>query len=593
MASIDFLFKPKSSFVLFLGGALILCVAQVLGSEEPLSPAMTKISEIHLAPGSRTIQILELIRQLDVSMLVDVGRNWKDPGISRLNYILWPAFSFKKGTIGEALDAFCKVRTDYQWDIWKEANVIWLEPKAAEHRAVDFYLRRPFKNNVESKKNETWEDGVLKYAHDVIYTIEIYLAWNETRNMPSEEQTNFSLWTWGNFPCQGRSGTDYFDLPKPEAFKDTMSFTQAWLLGGTRRIALLHFPEATENHVVELNLSVLPNNFSLLTIDDLVAGFFFNADVPNGYNSNPLNDSMNSHYHWPLDCKSELRRRYQSQPSDVLRVLKEKKLWGCGKEWRELCNEFITCDADSIEKFILDEFESQPLETKLKMIRNEERFQWFQFPNDRYYEKISHSTNLELSKAAQKVLDEGKLRFEISKNDFLGPLPIEDIIDGLNYNSKVPKDFADDPSFRRLECEEKLYPRYQYQPNEVLTALKAKKVVGRVDEWGKLRDKFMTLDADGFGKFVFDEFESLPLEKKLEMLRNRNGFTDLPFPWDYKGKFVDFYEKLSHSKDPELSKAAQEVLDEYKHYLEQMKEDKPDKTQAQPTAPAPTDKKPE
>jgi len=379
--------------------AVLACAARAIGAEEPSSPVAEKVAEIHLPPGSRLLQLGELVRQINVSVFVDVGRDWKDQARPEIvNDMLWPAFSFKKGTVGEALDAFCKERKEYQWRYWKEAHALWVEPQAEAHRAADFYLRRAFKSSPAlMKETEGWR-LYANYATPV---------WGETRYMPSEKRTDFRIYTeGGGLRVPTGAGPLYLVLPKPEAPKDALSFAQVWLLGGPGRFGAL---EVSENpgivvgaeRTVELQLGALFANLALSSIADVVSGLFLKSEVPQGYEFPSWRR---------INCERELYRRYRADPDVALKALRNFLERAKDDDLRDHAWQFITWDPAGFGGFFIAEFERGSREVKLRLLNSRALPEpaWHGPESLGFWEKLAASDDAEFKQQALSNLEDYK-----------------------------------------------------------------------------------------------------------------------------------------------------------------------------------------
>lgn len=76
----------------------------------------------------------------------------------------------------------------------------------------------------------------------------------------------------------------------------------------------------------------------------------------------------------------------------------------------------------------------------------------------------------------------------------------------------------------------------------------------------EFREMLLKWDAETFGKMIIDTFDRAPMKLKL-IMDKKNA---LPYPWDYQGKFVDFWERMSKSDVSEFRESGTQVLETYK-----------------------------
>jgi len=383
--------------------AVLSVAAQALEGGSSLTNA--QLSNIHVPPGFRRDHPGELIRQLNVPAFADLGRDWYDAeagGTLHCNNPTFPRFSFKQGTIAQALDQYCK-SLPFQWHEWKEAGAIWLEPKAVEHRSAALWLERPFTSipALPEGRQVIHQPGKLEPG--------LRYMWRKCAELPAEEALSLDCPDGLDAFANERDLSYDFLFANRSLPTNMLETVRLWLKQAPHCVAALSERESGEvaPRLVKLSLGSTCLGLSELPVEDVLKGLASDSPKPAGFAS---------HYDRRYVCERELYRRMVSdRESTVAKCLKEGTiekeilLEGSCAFGTALVDDLMCLDQEVFSDLIVAVFKAAPKEAQHKMLEHGvlcgklshcPKTLW------NFYEELSHSDDPALSKEGKELMEQ-------------------------------------------------------------------------------------------------------------------------------------------------------------------------------------------
>lgn len=366
-------------------------LASASGAEDIQIGLARGFQPIFIAEGSRNQQLEEIVRQLKVPAILDAGRNWDDGEPDPDAKPIFDAFSFDKGTIADALDAFSKVRS-YKWRVWKEANAIVVEPAEALHQGISFYLTKPF------AKDALADDG-----ND--HALRLREAWKQSLQ-PIEAQTGFEV-SIDNDRGGLDLGINERGLSAKEAINSNGNPNSMW---DVARDWLLHKPLCTiglhvrehpgvtigDKRIVCIAFGSHHQSISEIKIKELLVGMSFSGNGPMGFSNGVVRRQI---------CAKELYLRIKRDPNETVDIIKTEKVIEQDMQSKspgDLSLPLLFMDSKRIGDYAMKVFEESNDETKriffsIGMFNDKKIFSEF-------LKKQANSKDDVIRKKAQRIL---------------------------------------------------------------------------------------------------------------------------------------------------------------------------------------------
>jgi len=371
----------------------ILTIAMALGvsgcdaedTDKPSQDASTRVQDLHVPPLSRNEQVGWFIRQMTIGSLADLGWQWPT------NDAPMPGFTFKEGKLSEALNAFCSSH-GMQWRWLKDAAVIYLEPKDAEHRLAERFFQRPLDRALMTKQIAKRSEN-----HGELYDSDLDEAWKATRKLPLEKDLILSA----KHPLTGGAYATGFMGAVTIRADDNLpgspyEFACRWLAAEKGRYAILYKSDA-ENRV-QLGYGRLNPARSKSALSDIVKTVMVPLDG--------RAEKIDAH----TDAVEELYRRLVATPQGVLTELSQQDFLN-KVDYLSIVSSmgsFAEWAPETFGKYLVEHSATLPIETQRKIANLWMRFDQppVKYPHFRaFWERLAKSDNPELRKDA-----EGELR---------------------------------------------------------------------------------------------------------------------------------------------------------------------------------------
>ncbi|MCY3018396.1 MAG: hypothetical protein NTW87_05110 [Planctomycetota bacterium] len=370
----------------------------VVGAESGEVPAQKMALNIYIPAGLAADQLGEILRQLNVAAFVDLGRGWGNETQDLSKHIL-PRFSFKKGTVAEALSEYCHSRS-LQWHEWKEAKALWIEPKAVAHRAAELYLQRPIREIPPAPGSPTYASSAG--LHDA----SLEDMWKSSAEPGGESRTMFVC------PYEDYEGLGFansrnlswdFLLRNRTLPTNMLETVRLWLAQSSPCIAALQVRDMPgvrigPDRAVSLSLGSIDQRLSGLPPEDLLACLSLNA-TKRGDFRNPLARRR--------ECLRELYRRMMVDRDLVFAaVRKAKNLDSDLLESRHAAwwaQDIMRGDPHVGGDFLLEVFSSVSREAQHKMVHLS-CFYTYAKRFERLWEQLARSDDPELREAGETKL---------------------------------------------------------------------------------------------------------------------------------------------------------------------------------------------
>lgn len=377
---------------------VIVMLQSARAADHEPDPLNREVTNIYVRLGSSTVQLREIVRQLQIKALVDFGRNWKEDleNPNPWSSHRWPAFELRKGSVRDALNSFFASRSVYRWRRGQDGIQI-IEPQVAKHRN-NSVIRRALGKAVIAQRKSATSFG--------LGSAEIEEAWRKSNPGWERQRVEASIDDKSDDNLLGVDGN--LTSAKPFEIRGVRAFILEWVKQHPHTFVLINNQNAnvrqgtvvSKGPLVHLNIVLASWNPARLHTKPsaLFADLMPGAQHPQGYadSNRRISDGLNAisrHYHFSRDA--------------VLKAFQSSEILTKSDRWPVIGGFLLDLDEKAFGPLIIRHFQSAPTDIKVKIIKDRWTFPSLLHHGERYrtfYENLGKGNLPELRQEAKTQL---------------------------------------------------------------------------------------------------------------------------------------------------------------------------------------------